>query len=89
MKSIAWPKSISEAKVAQAALRHKVRIIPLSKNPRLIAGVDASFTDGKVIGVACLLAGQMKGGDDHPILLKLVKYLDGLISLLNADLDAL
>jgi deoxyribonuclease V len=32
----------------------KVNIIPLKKNPEIIAGVDAAFLDDKVIGVACL-----------------------------------
>jgi len=35
-------------------LSEKVRIISLRKNPEIIAGVDASFLDDKVIGVACL-----------------------------------
>ena len=35
-------------------MKDKVRIIPLKKTPRIIAGVDASFRNGRVIGVACL-----------------------------------
>ncbi|MEW6002496.1 MAG: deoxyribonuclease V [Nitrospirota bacterium] len=49
-----WPKKIGDAKTIQVDLRKKVKIIPLKKNPRYIASVDASFTDDKVIAVACL-----------------------------------
>jgi deoxyribonuclease V len=49
-----WPKTISEAKVVQNDLKNKVRIIPLSKNPRFIAGVDAAFAGDRIIGTACL-----------------------------------
>lgn len=54
MKCPVWPTNISDAKTIQIALKGRVKIIPFKKPPRLIAGVDASFTDGKVIGVACL-----------------------------------
>lgn len=51
-----WPKDITEARKIQETLKDKVKIVPLKKNPRFIAGVDAAFSkDGnKVIGVACL-----------------------------------
>lgn len=51
-----WPKDIIEARKIQEALKDKVKIIPLEKDPNFIAGVDAAFSkdDDKVIGVACL-----------------------------------
>lgn len=49
-----WPVEITEAKGLQDILKKRAKIIPLRKNPRLIAGVDAAFLDDKVIGVACL-----------------------------------
>lgn len=49
-----WPKDISKAKEIQDALRKRVNIIPLKKTPALIAAVDASFIDDKVIAVATL-----------------------------------
>ncbi len=51
-----WPKtfSISEARAIQERLRKKVRIVPLRKGPRYIAGVDAAFSDDKVFAAACL-----------------------------------
>ncbi len=54
MKSFNWPENINEAKAVQAALKDKVRINPLTRPPHFIAGIDASFADDKVIGVACL-----------------------------------
>lgn len=54
MKSLIWPDNISNAKAIQLDLRDKVRIVPLRKNPKIIAGVDAAFSDDKIIGVACL-----------------------------------
>lgn len=49
-----WPDNITEAKTIQDTLKNKIRITPLKKNPRYIAGVDAAFFKNKVIGVACL-----------------------------------
>jgi deoxyribonuclease V len=52
--SFIWPENISEARAIQMAFKDKVKIIPLRKKPRLIAGVDAAFFEDKIIGVACL-----------------------------------
>jgi deoxyribonuclease V len=49
-----WPKTITEARAAQGALRHEVRIIPLRNPPRFVAGVDAAFAGDRIIGAACL-----------------------------------
>lgn len=49
-----WPKTISGARRVQEALKDKVRIEPLRKTPRYIAGVDAAFTDDSIIASACL-----------------------------------
>lgn len=54
MKSFIWPENINDARAIQIALKNKVKIIPFRKNLRFIAGVDASFSEDKVIGVACL-----------------------------------
>ena len=52
--NFSWPVNINDAKAVQTILRDKVKIIPLRKSPQFIAGVDAAFTEDKVIGVACL-----------------------------------
>lgn len=49
-----WPVDIAEARKIQDEYRNKVKIVPLGKVPDYIAGVDAAFSDDKVIGVACL-----------------------------------
>ena len=48
------PHNTEEAKKIQLKLREKVKIVPLSKKPEFIAGVDAAFTEDKVIAAACL-----------------------------------
>jgi deoxyribonuclease V len=52
--NITWPDSIDEAKTVQAALKERVRVAPLRKKPRFIAGVDAAFLGDNVIAVASL-----------------------------------
>jgi deoxyinosine 3'endonuclease (endonuclease V) len=49
-----WPKDIKKARMIQDILQKKVNIIPLKKEPKYIAGVDAAFLNNNVIGVACL-----------------------------------
>lgn len=51
-----WPTTftISQARELQVRLREKVRITPLKKEPRYIAGVDAAFSADKVFAAACL-----------------------------------
>src|SRR4030042_2079901 len=53
-ESYTWPENTNDAKAIQLALKDRVKIIPLIKNPEFIAGVDAAFHNDKVIGVACL-----------------------------------
>ncbi|GAB4407176.1 MAG: deoxyribonuclease V [Thermodesulfovibrionales bacterium] len=49
-----WPKDTSEAKEIQNLLKKRVRIIPIRKGVRFVAGVDAAFYKDEVIAVACL-----------------------------------
>ena len=49
-----WPKTIPEAKAFQGILKNKVRIVPLRKEPRFVAGLDAAFDGDQIIGTACL-----------------------------------
>jgi len=48
------PSTIEEARKIQRELRLKVKILPFNKTPRFVAGVDAAFTDTKVVAAACL-----------------------------------
>jgi deoxyribonuclease V len=49
-----YPADYHEARKIQRELRSNVKIIPLKKTPRLVAGVDAAFTETRVIAAACL-----------------------------------
>lgn len=49
-----WPVNIAEARKIQDQYKNRVKIVPLGKSPDYIAGVDAAFSDDKIIGVACL-----------------------------------
>ena len=48
------PKNIRDAKKVQLELKKKLKIRPLDKLPIYIAGVDASFTENRIIAAACL-----------------------------------
>lgn len=54
MREIPWPRNIREAKALQESLREKVKIHPLKKLPKFIAGADAAFSDDTVIAVISL-----------------------------------
>jgi deoxyribonuclease V len=51
-----WPKTqtIQDARDTQDLLRKKIRLSPLKKEPRYIAGVDAAFSNDRVFAAACL-----------------------------------
>lgn len=51
-----WPKTptLTEARDLQDRLRKNVRVSPLAKGPRYIAGVDAAFSDDRVFAGVCL-----------------------------------
>jgi deoxyribonuclease V len=49
-----WPGNILEARETQERMSGKVRILPLREDPRFIAGVDAAFSENRVIAAACL-----------------------------------
>jgi deoxyribonuclease V len=51
---VKWPKTIEQARKIQESLAAKVRCVPLRKKPKLIAGVDAAFDEGRIFAAACL-----------------------------------
>jgi deoxyribonuclease V len=53
---VKWPETIEQARKIQETLARKVRCIPLRKAPKLIAGVDAAFSENQVFAAACLFA---------------------------------
>jgi len=54
LKHMKWPETIEQARKIQEALAQKVRCTPLRKAPKLIAGVDAAFDEGRIFAAACL-----------------------------------
>ena len=48
------PHNTAEAKHIQFTLSKKVEIVPLKKQPRTVAGVDAAFSGNTIIAAACL-----------------------------------
>lgn len=51
---IIWPGNIAEARALQERHRSRIRIVPLSKEPEFVAGVDAAFSEDRVFAAACL-----------------------------------
>jgi deoxyribonuclease V len=51
-----WPDNIEQARKIQVSLAAKVRCTPLRKKPKLIAGVDAAFSENQIFAAACLFA---------------------------------
>jgi len=51
-----WPETISfeRAQELQTDLRKRVQILPLEREPRYMAGVDAAFSEDLVYATACL-----------------------------------
>lgn len=56
IKSLRWPEDRDRLKDIQEELRKKIQIIPLEREPSLIAGIDASFSGDSIISVACLFS---------------------------------
>lgn len=54
MRGTAWPRDIRGAKALQESLRKRIRIEPLRRPPKLIAGADAAFSRDMVIAVISL-----------------------------------
>ncbi len=91
--AIHWPSSIAEAKAIQETIKDRVKLIPLEEEPHFIAGVDASFSDGKVIGVACLYSYPQIAYIEHAFALRnaIFPYVPGYLTFREgpAIVDAL
>jgi deoxyribonuclease V len=77
-----WPKDIKKARMIQDILKEKVRITPLKKKPKYIAGVDAAFLNNKVIGAACLykFPDMLLIGEAYAVTEILFPYIPGFLS---------
>lgn len=56
VKALKWPQDKALLKGIQEDIKKEIRIIPLAKPPELIAGIDASFLDDRIVSVACLFS---------------------------------
>ena len=76
------PHNTEEARNIQLRLRGKVKIVPLKKRPEFIAGVDAAFSEDKVIAAACLYTYPelMHVEDAYAIADITFPYIPGLLS---------
>ncbi len=79
-----WPMSptLSEAREIQDRLQKKIRISPLIKKPKYIAGVDAAFSDDRVYAAACLyLFPELILIEEQAVVRKLLfPYVPGFLS---------
>ena len=77
-----WPKDIREAREIQLSLREEVRILPLRKRIKYVAGVDAAFFEDNVIATACLYAYQqlIHVDDAYAVTKVLFPYIPGFLS---------
>jgi deoxyribonuclease V len=79
---VIWPRNIAAARKSQLSLREKVKILPLGIIPHSIAGVDASFFNHKIIGVASLYSypGITSLEDAHATGNAFFPYIPGFLS---------
>jgi deoxyribonuclease V len=77
-----WPDNVQDARRVQERLRQKQRILPLTKQPELIAGVDAAFSDDYAIAAVCLYTfpGMEYIRSAHAIAKITFPYIPGLLS---------
>ena len=56
LTGLRWPRDRERIYEIQEEVRRRVRIEALTSLPSTIAGVDASFTDAKIISATCLMS---------------------------------
>jgi deoxyribonuclease V len=56
VKSLRWPEDKDRLRDIQEEIKKEIRIIPLPRAPELVAGIDASFTDDRIVCAACLFS---------------------------------
>ncbi len=56
LEQLLYPENIDRAREAQVHLLKKLKLVPLTKPPRLLAAVDAAFSDGLVLAAVCLFS---------------------------------
>lgn len=56
VKALSWPEDRGRLHDIQEEIKKEIRIVPLFNPPELIAGIDASFLDDRIISAACLFS---------------------------------
>lgn len=77
---------IHRAKKIQNRLKQKLEIIPLGKKVKMVAGVDAAFREGQIIGTACVFSfPDLKFLEEAWVIKKLsFPYIPGYLSFREA-----
>lgn len=82
LRQMQRPGDISEARAVQNLLSKKVKVMPLRKGVRFVAGVDAAFGDNEVIAAACLYRypEMIPVQDAHAVMRVKFPYVPGFLS---------
>ncbi len=56
LKQLLYPGNVDRARQVQVHLLKKLKLVPMRKQPRLLAAVDAAFTDELVLAAVCLFS---------------------------------
>lgn len=56
VKTLRWPEDKGLLKDIQEEIKKEINIVPLLNPPELIAGIDASFLDDRIVCAACLFS---------------------------------
>lgn len=93
IRGLRWPADKERIRDIQAEIAKRKNITPLRRRPCLVAGIDASFLDDKIISVASLLSFPALEPLEESIVVGKAEfpYITGLLSFREgpAVLDAL
>ncbi|NPV83061.1 MAG: endonuclease V [Candidatus Aminicenantes bacterium] len=56
LEQLLYPGNVDRARQVQVQLLKKLKLVPLRKQPRFLAAVDAAFTDELVLAAVCLFS---------------------------------
>jgi deoxyribonuclease V len=84
---VKWPETIEQARKIQESLAAKVLCIPLRKKVKLIAGVDAAFTENQIFAAACLFSFPELGLLDEVCFVSSISfpYIPGYLSFREGE----
>lgn len=82
IKRLRWPEDKEKALALEERLRKRIRVEPLKTPPATVAGVDAAFLGGHIIGAACLyeFPSLLPLKEVHAVLPVRFPYIPGFLS---------